>query len=86
MPKIIATEKPDHSRKVDFKWLGQYVRHKRTSMGIGLADAASLCGLSKNAYSNIELGKSAKVETLFIVLNNMGIELSVVEHEDDIWN
>jgi len=86
MPKIKATKKPDASSKLDFTWIGQYVRHKRTSMGMGLVDAATMCGLSKTAYSNVELGKNSRVDTLFLVLDNLGIRLSVLENNDELWN
>ncbi len=85
MPKIIPTSKPDNNDEVDFVWLGQYVRYKRTSLGMGLIEAADMCGLSKTAYSNVELGRKSRVETFFTVLKKFGIRLSVEEHDDDKW-
>ena len=84
MPKIIPTTKPDNSKPVDFIWLGKYIRHKRTSIGIGVVEAAAMCDLSKTAYSNIELGKNSKVETLFKVMNGFGVRLSVINESEDV--
>ncbi len=77
MPKIVPSLKPDDSKPVDYVWLGQYVRYKRTTLGIGLVEAATMCGLSKTAYSNVELGRITRVDTFFKVLNDFGVRLSV---------
>ncbi|THB69954.1 MAG: XRE family transcriptional regulator [Gammaproteobacteria bacterium] len=85
--RVIATEKPDLSLPLDLGLLSKLVRHKRSSMGITLENAASLCGLSKQAYNNVEKGcGNIRVQTLFIVLEAFGIKLSVLEQEeDDVW-
>ena len=85
MPNIIPTKKPDAQKTIDYIWLGQYIRYKRTSLGMGLVEAATLCGLSKTAYSNVELAKNSRVDTLFAVLKNLGIRLSIQEEEDVPW-
>jgi len=85
MPKIIPSTKPDDTMLIDFKWLGQYIRYKRTSLGIGVVEAAAMCGLSKTAYSNVELGKNSRVETMFIVLTNFGVRLNVEDDNNVKW-
>ncbi|WP_417664466.1 helix-turn-helix domain-containing protein [Pseudidiomarina donghaiensis] len=76
--KITMTPKPDLSKTNDMTTIGNLVRHKRTTLGITLEDAASLCHLSKQAYSNVEKGlESVRVETLLKVLNALGIQLAV---------
>ena len=84
MPKIIPTTKPDFNKTIDYKWLGQYIRFKRTSLGIGVVEAAAMCGLSKTAYSNVELGKNSRIKTLFTVLTNFGVQLSVKQGSDEL--
>lgn len=84
MPKIIPTKKPDINKTIDFIWLGQYIRYKRTSLGIGVVEAAAMCGLSKTAYSNVELAKNSRVDTLFTVLVIFGIHLNVMEENNEI--
>ncbi len=83
MPKIIPTKKPDNNQEIDYKWLGQYIRYKRTSLGMGVVEAAAICGLSKTAYSNVELAKNSRVDTLFTVMNNLGIRISVKDESDE---
>ncbi|MBM7074430.1 helix-turn-helix transcriptional regulator [Shewanella sp. 202IG2-18] len=78
--RVTLFPKPDPSSSVDAQWLGALIRHKRTSVKMTLEDAAGLCGLSKQAYNNVELGvENSRVESLFKALNGMGIKLSVIE-------
>ena len=85
--QVVISKKPDITDPIDFAVLSQFVRHKRTSLDMTLEDAASLCNLSKQAYSNVEKGISnIRVETLFKVLVALGIALSIVEQGDgDDW-
>lgn len=78
--RVVTTPKPDISQPVDMVMLGAVIRHRRTSVSMTLEDASALCGISKQAYNNIELGaESVKVETLFKVLRAFGISLSVCD-------
>jgi len=85
--RVVISEKPDLSAATDITVLGRFVRYKRTSLNLTLEDAASLCGLSKQAYNNVEKGLSTiRVETLFKVLVALGISLSIKEQgNDDGW-
>jgi len=85
--RVVISEKPDLSAATDITVLGQFVRYKRTSLNLTLEDAASLCGLSKQAYNNVEKGLATiRVETLFKVLVALGISLSINEQgNDDDW-
>ncbi len=90
MPRrVIATEKPNLSTPLDMRLLGQWVRFRRTSLDITLEDAAGLCGLSKQAYSNVEKGvENIRADTLFKVLGAMGIKLKIQEETigmDNAW-
>ncbi|CUS48001.1 MAG: helix-turn-helix protein [Idiomarinaceae bacterium HL-53] len=76
--RVVVTPQPDLSQPADMALLGAVVRHRRTSLKLTLEDAAALCGISKQAYNNIELGsENVKVETLFKVLTAFGISLRV---------
>ena len=77
MPKrVVVTEKPDVDVQVNIRRLGGFVRFKRTSLGMTIETAASLCGVSKQAFSNVESGfKTVKAETIFKVLDSLGIAL-----------
>lgn len=75
--RIVISEEPDLSLYVRMKGLGALVRFKRTSMDLTIENASSLCRVSKQALSNVEKGlESVKVETLFKVLDGLGIHLS----------
>ena len=87
--RVTLFPKPDPSSFIDAQWLGALIRHKRTSAEMTLEDAAGLCGLSKQAYNNIELGvENSRVESLFKALNGMGIKLSVndISEVADEWS
>ena len=85
--KVCFTEKPDITAAADIKTIAMFVRYKRTSMGITLEDAAALCGLSKQAYNNIEKGvENSRIDTLFKALSALGIKLKIDETEaEDEW-
>ena len=74
--RVIATKVPNRDLPVNMIRLGEFVRFKRTSLDITIENAASLCGVSKQALNNIELGvDSVKLVTLFKVINQLGISL-----------
>jgi transcriptional regulator with XRE-family HTH domain len=81
MPKrVVISEKPDMNVGVNMIRLGKFVRFKRTSLGMPIETAASLCGVSKQAFSNVESGfKTVKAETIFKVLDALGISLCIGE-------
>ena len=88
MRQVTQSTKPDLSNPVDMKTLGAMVRYRRTSLGITLEDAAGLCGLSKQAYNNVEKGLlTVKVDTLFKVLSAFGVALFLQEPSEgsDDW-
>ena len=91
--RVITTEAPDRSLPVNIKRLGELVRFKRTTLGLTIESAASLCGVSKQAFNNVELGlETVKLATLFKMLNSLGVSLwfdnpndNSNEGTDDEW-
>lgn len=74
--RVVITKKPDLNIQVNMKRLGQFIRFRRTSMGMTIETAASICGVSKQAFSNVESGlKTVKAETIFKVLDCLGVTL-----------
>lgn len=86
--RVIATDKPDLSATLDMQTIGLFVRHTRTSLDMTLEDAAGLCGLSKQAYNNVEKGvENIRVNTLLKVMAALGIKLLIDDtRSDDGWN
>jgi len=59
--------------------LGQMIKHKRTSNGLKIKDAADLLGVSVTTLMRIEKGKpTVSGGNLFKALKGFGIELNVV--------
>lgn len=76
--RVIPTKAPNIDLPVNVKRLGEFVRFKRTTLGLTIENTASLCGVSKQALNNIELGlDTVKLVTLFKVLNELGISLQL---------
>jgi transcriptional regulator with XRE-family HTH domain len=70
-----APERPDITNPKD---LAMFVRARRTQSALRIDDAAELCGVSVETLSKIETAKSGvNVESLFKVLNGLGIQLRV---------
>nr|WP_233170832.1 helix-turn-helix transcriptional regulator [Herbaspirillum sp. ASV7] len=59
--------------------LGRILRHRRTTGGIKLIDAADQLRISKSALSRLENGKSTNIEMLFTVLEGLGLNLLVTD-------
>lgn len=58
--------------------LADFVRARRTQSSLRIDDAAALCGVSVETLSKVETGKAGvTVESLFKVLNGLGIHLRV---------
>ncbi|MFT4925112.1 MAG: transcriptional regulator with XRE-family HTH domain [Phenylobacterium sp.] len=74
--RVVSTEKPDCSLPVNMQRLGECVRFRRTSSGITIEDAASICGISKQTFCNVENGlETVRAETIFKVLACFGVKL-----------
>lgn len=68
---------PDISNPKD---IAGFVRARRTQAGLRIDDAAELCGVSVETLSKIETAKAGvNVESLFKVLNGLGIHLRVTK-------
>jgi transcriptional regulator with XRE-family HTH domain len=81
--QVMQTQKPKLDNVVDMSLLGQMVKYKRTSIGMRLEDAASLCSVSKQAYNNIELGvENVRANTLFKVLAGLGVKLFIADFKE----
>lgn len=87
--QVTLSPEPDFTTPADMAKLGAAVRYRRTSLGLTLENAAGLCGLSKQAYNNVELGvESVKVATLFKVLIALGIDIYIDDQQGttDEWS
>ncbi|MGB9983878.1 helix-turn-helix domain-containing protein [Herbaspirillum sp. AP21] len=72
-------EEEVHPHASSMEALGRILRHRRTSGGIKLMDAADQLNISKSALSRLENGKSTNIELLFTVLAGMGLNLLVTD-------
>lgn len=82
--RVVITKKPDLNIQVNMRRLGQFIRFRRTSMGMTIETAASICGVSKQAFSNVESGlMTVKAKTIFKVLDCLGVTLWFDQDSND---
>ena len=75
---------PDANVPMSMALLGQYVKARRTQVGLRIDDAALLCGVAKDTLSKIENGKdTVQVASLLRVMQQLGIRLEVKRWDDD---
>ncbi|WP_225202619.1 helix-turn-helix domain-containing protein [Herbaspirillum sp. alder98] len=80
MGRMIKTaEEESHPHASSMEALGRILRHRRTSGGIKLIDAADQLRISKSTLSRLENGKSTNIELLFTVLEGLGLNLLVTD-------
>lgn len=59
--------------------LGSAIRHKRKSDGLTQFEAASLCGVGRRIFSEVERGKkSAEIGKVLQIIYGLGLQLSVL--------
>lgn len=76
--RVKACPTPDLSPHLTPELLGKAVRAKRTQINLPLADAAALCGVSKQTLSNIENGQpNTQLYTMLQVCAGLGITLRI---------
>lgn len=76
---IKVTEEKVDPHASSIKALGEILRHRRTSGGIKLIDAADQLRISKSALSRLENGRPTNIDMLFTVLDGLGLNLLVTD-------
>ncbi|MDP3466571.1 MAG: helix-turn-helix transcriptional regulator, partial [Sulfuricurvum sp.] len=60
------------------KVLGDFIRYKRTNLGLGIHDAAMLCNVSVSTLSKIETAKGGVMfDKVLQVCQSLGIDLRI---------
>ena len=79
MPKRIKTApKPDFTKRVTPELLGQAIRAKRTELKLKLREAAMLCGVSNQTFTNAENGyPNIQLNSLLFICNGLGVKLFI---------
>lgn len=76
--RIKPLQTPDLKKHVTPMLLGEAIKARRTQSNLRLEDAASLCGVAKQTYMEIEHGKTTtQIGTLLQVCDSLGIKLSI---------
>lgn len=88
--RIVVPEKPNIDGPLDSELLGKAVRYVRTSVNLTIEDAASLCDVSKQSLSDLEMGKpGCRLSTALKVANGLGVKLHIslptLSGDNDGW-
>lgn len=76
--RIVPTPLPSHNGPIDSNLLAQFVRSKRTNLGLTIHDAALLCNVSLSTMSKIETGNDGVMfDKVLEVCDKLGIKLYV---------
>jgi transcriptional regulator with XRE-family HTH domain len=76
--RIVPTPPPSHNGPIDPKLLAQFVRSKRTNLGLTIHEAALLCNVSLSTMSKIETASgSVMFDKVLEVCDKLGIKLYV---------
>jgi transcriptional regulator with XRE-family HTH domain len=81
--RIVPTPPPLHNGPIDSNLLAQFVRSKRTNLGLTIHDAALLCNVSLSTMSKIETGNDGVMfDKVLEVCDKLGIKLYVQIGDD----
>lgn len=81
--RVVNAPQPTLAGPLTLEQLAATIRHRRSAAGLTIAEAAGLCGLSKQAYHNLELGAAnSRSDNLFAVCAALGIDLRIDQSLD----
>ena len=78
MPRVIVpTPLPERQQLSDAETLGKFIRARRTQAGMGIHEAAAICGVSVDTMSRIEKATGdVRLSTALGVCRMMGVVIS----------
>ena len=80
--KIKVVQTPSQNGPLDAVILGKFIRARRTQSGMGIHDAAALCGVAVDTLTKIETAKGdVMLSSILKVCHMLGIELKVIPWE-----
>ena len=79
MPRVIVpTPLPERQQLSDAETLGKFIRARRTQAGMGIHEAAAICGVSVDTMSRIEKATGdVRLSTALGVCRMMGVVISI---------
>lgn len=88
--KVKALETPKKQTTLTHELIGEYVRARRTQLGLGIEDAAAFCGVAKDTLMNLEHGNpKVQLGSALQVCRGLGIKLEILPWDDeekkDVW-
>lgn len=86
--KIIKLSTPNLQNPLNGELLGSAIKARRTQSNLRQEDAASLCGVAKQTYMQIEHGNpNSKLETILKVCSGLGVNLYIEswDADDNDW-
>lgn len=74
---------PKPQQLTDAETLGQFIRARRTQSGMGIHDAAALCGVAVGTMTKIERARGdVRLSSMLTICKMLGITLSIEAREN----
>lgn len=89
--QIKVIKNPDFNLPLTAELIGRLIKARRTQSALRLEDAASLCGVAKQTFMNIEHGKdTCQLVSVLQICAGLGIKLhakpwSDNDEDDNDW-
>lgn len=85
MPKVVkALTAPSAGQPIDSVLLGEYIRAKRTQLGLTIEDTAAFCRVTKDTLMNLEHGNGrVQLGSALQVCKGLGIKLEIISWENE---
>ncbi|PLY06201.1 MAG: hypothetical protein C0625_10275 [Arcobacter sp.] len=79
MAKVVKTsEKPNSVNIIDIKDFGKHIKYKRTSQGLSIEEAATLCNINARTLTKLENGaEGTRLSTAINIAKMFGLKLIV---------
>lgn len=82
--RIKQLSNPVFNEPLTIKSLGEAIRARRTQSQLRLEDAAALCNVAKQTFTDVEHGKgSNQINTILQICSGLGIKLCILPWPTD---
>jgi len=77
--QVVVSKKPESEIIKDLETLGEIIKYKRTKSKLSIKKTAQLCGISDKTLRTVENGGNVNTSTLIIIVNMLGLKMSLGE-------
>ena len=76
--KVVVSQKPTVKNIKDTETFGKFIKHKRTTAGLSIEEAANLCNINYRTLDKLEKGaEGTRLSTALYVAKMFGLKIGV---------